>query len=56
MRTFPTRGRRTLAAVMVTGVVAGVLALAGANSIAGATENNPAAETDSTLGEHDEKL
>ena len=55
MKTFPIGGRRTLATILAAGLVAGVLTLSGANSIAGAAETDPAASSD-TLGQHDEKL
>jgi subtilisin family serine protease len=49
-------GRRTLATIMATGVVASVLTLSTANSIAGAAEIAEPAASDNTLGAHDEKL
>jgi subtilisin family serine protease len=56
VRPFSIGGRRTLATIMATGVVASVLTLSSANSIAGAAEIAEPATSDNTLGNHDEKL
>lgn len=56
MRRISIGGRRTLATIMATGVVASVLTLSTANSIAGAAEIAEPATSDTTLRNHDEKL
>jgi hypothetical protein len=51
VRTVSIGGRRTLVTIVTTAVVAGVLAVTGVNSIAGATETTDPATSD-TLGAH----